>query len=252
MEALPPGLSRPNLPVYQVELSSLASVRALATDLARRWERLDLLVNNAGLYTPRPEATAEGFDLALGVNFLSHFLLSAALLPLLEAAPRARLISLGSVAHKGASLDLEDEDWARPAPRGRGYAGSKLACLLFSDELDRRLRRAGFSTRALCAHPGASYTDVFRALPAAPRTLLSWTLGALSNPVEAAARPVLMAAVDPNMKGGAYLGPTGLFELRGAPGRARRARRAQDPQLGARLWARAVAATGAEWPAALG
>ena len=238
-----PGADLAFVPLDQADL---ASVRG-AADRVLAEPRLDVLINNAGLMMPPLGRTAQGFELQLGVNHLGTFALTGLLLPKLAeggaANGDARIVATASLAHRRARIFWDDLNAHGPYDRYARYAQSKLANLLFVLELDRRLEASGLPVRALACHPGVSATELGRNLPAFLKPLFRIG-GLIANPPAAAAWPTLQAATDPAAVAGAYYGPQGPFEMRGASGLARAEPQARDAAAGERLWAASVAMTG--------
>ena len=224
----------------EVDLASQASIRLLAHAFHARFDRLDVLINNAGVMWSSESKTTDGFETQLGINHLGHFALTGLLLPALARSPDARIVTVSSLAHRTADLDLGDLFYRRRQydPQ-KAYSQSKLANLLFSRELGRRLEAADMQTVSIAAHPGLARTRLFAS--AFPR----WRfLGALfgkgasvfgQSPREAAL-PSVYAATKTGLRNGDYLGPQGLFELRGHPGEARSSKLSRDPVRARRLW----------------
>ncbi len=239
------------LRVSELDLADLSSVRAFAIREVAAGP-LDVLVNNAGvMLVPRREFTADGFEKHMGVNHLGHFALTLGLLPALATAPAARVVSVSSIAHRFArSLDHTLSMTGTYRPMG-AYAQSKLAMVLFCQELDRRLRAAGSPVISLAAHPGWSATELFdRDDKPGPFVRLSrWATQVLGSSPEGGARPQVYAAAAPGVSAGSYLGPRLL--LRGGPHRARLSGAARDVEAAAWLWDRSAELTGgqAEIPA---
>ncbi|MCO8270819.1 oxidoreductase [Actinoplanes sp. TRM 88003] len=229
----------------ELDLASLASVRAFAAGLPT----LDLLVNNAGavLLGPRRE-TSDGFELHLGTNMLGHFALTGLALP--NLAPTARVVNLSSITHKRARLDFDDLMFRRNYSASKAYGVSKLACTVFGLELDRRLRATGSSITAVLAHPGITRTNLTpRAWEHRGRLGRFVASAALitTQSVERGTEPQLRAATDPDLRGGEFLGPSGLFEMRGPVTKVRPSAVAADPAVGRRLWAVAEELTGVSY-----
>src|SRR6476661_3933992 len=220
-----------------VDLASLASIAAFAQRMHAR-QSLDLLINNAGVMAlPRRQTTADGFEMQLGTNHLGHFALTARLMPLLRRASGARVVSLSSLAHRTGFIDFDDLQGARVYSPWKAYGQSKLACLMFALELQRRSDAAGWNLISNAAHPGFARTNLFAS---GPGGLLSFATD-LAAPLfghSAAdgARPILFAATSPEARPGAYYGPGGISELRGAPARALIMPQARDEAAAARLW----------------
>jgi protochlorophyllide reductase len=238
IEARTPGA---RTEVRALDLADLDSVTAFADGLDGR---LDLLVNNAGLMAVDESRTAQGVETQFGVNHLGHFALTARLLPLLLATPGSRVANHSSMGHR-AARGAADPRLERPYDRWQAYFHSKLANLLFTAELQRRLAAAGAGTIAVAAHPGGSYTD----LGTEGRSLSNRAARALvpliSQPAAIGARPMLRALTDPAVRGGEFYGPR--FVVRGAaPVRETPSRAARDAAAARRLWTESVALTGLE------
>lgn len=225
----------------KLDLSSLASVRAFVDRFASAHDRLDILVNNAGVMALPYQTTADGFEMQLGTNHLGHFALSALLWPLLVRARAARLITVGSVAHWFGSIRFDDLNWKKGYSRWPAYAQSKLANLLFAKELARRAARAGASVLSAACHPGYASTNLQTSSAKIRGSSLEETIMRIGNSGLAqsaawGAMPTLYAATHGGVEPGAYIGPSGPFGLVGLPAPARTSRRANDPELAARLW----------------
>lgn len=229
--------------VEALDLAHLSSVTAFAARIAARHPRLDLLINNAGVMAPpQRQTTADGLELQFGSNYLGHVALTAQLLPLLRAAPAARVVNLSSIAHRYGRIDFADLQTEHPYRPWKAYTQSKLAMLMFTLELQRRSDARGWGVRALAAHPGIAQTALIAngpgvdgrrsAIGTATALLAPW----ISHSAAAGALPTLYAATAPQATGGGYYGPDGAFELKGDPAPARIARQARDPQVAARLW----------------
>ncbi|MFF5208268.1 SDR family NAD(P)-dependent oxidoreductase [Streptosporangium sp. NPDC000396] len=234
--------------VLRLDLASIASVRQAAEELRGRHDRLDLLINNAGVMVPPLTRTADGFELQFGTNHLGHFAFTGLLLDRLLPVPGSRIVTVSSLGHRRGRIDFADLRSERSYNRVAAYGRSKLANLLFTYELQRRLAAAGAETIALAAHPGMSSTELTRHLPGALR-VLSDTVGSLvlQSP-EMGALPTLRAAVDPAARGGEYYGPSGAGELRGHPRRVRSSGRSHDTATQSRLWAESERLTGVAYP----
>jgi NAD(P)-dependent dehydrogenase (short-subunit alcohol dehydrogenase family) len=240
--------------VGELDLARLGSVLAFAERTADRHQRLDLLVNNAGVMATPLGRTADGFELQIGTNHLGHFALTARLLPLLLAVPGSRVVTVSSSGHRAGRIALDDLNWERrPYRRWPAYFQSKLANLLFAFELSRRLQRAGAGTESFAAHPGLSRSELSRSYPGLVGRVQSLFMRAttplMAQSSENGARPQLRAATDPGLPGGSYLGPDGRGEVRGAPVLVGSSARSRDEQTAAALWTRSAELTGTE-PAA--
>ena len=223
----------------EVDLARLASVSAFAERLRSRRAGLDVLINNAAVMTPpQRQTTSDGFELQFGTNYLGHFALTAQLLPLLRKGNAPRVVNLSSVAARQGSInfgDLQAERGYSPMPV---YAQSKLACLLFAVELQRRSSAAGWGITSVAAHPGISRTDLLTNAPGrhSVRGLARTWLWFLFQPAAQGALPTLYAATSPQVTPGAYYGPDRFNETRGYPRLAKQPPQAGDMAVAARLW----------------
>jgi NAD(P)-dependent dehydrogenase (short-subunit alcohol dehydrogenase family) len=225
--------------VRPLDLASLESVRAFAA----AWDGpIDLLVNNAGVGARALTRTADGFEPDFGVNHLGHF----ALTNLLLEQVTGRVVTVASQAERMARLDFDDLNWTdRPYRRSRAYNDSKLANLLFSAELQRRLTAAGSPVKAIAAHPGLVATPIYQ--HDGPRRLadIAWApaLRLLAQDPDHGALPVLFAAVA-DIPGDSFAGPRHLAHMRGGAELISRSAAAQDPALARRLWIASEQLTG--------
>jgi NAD(P)-dependent dehydrogenase (short-subunit alcohol dehydrogenase family) len=229
--------------VQELDLSSLDSVRAAAAELRAGHPRIDLLVCNAGVMYPPKQTTTDGFELQFGTNHLGHFALTGLLLEQMLPVPGSRVVTVSSVGHRmQARINFDDLQWERSYSRVRAYGQSKLANLMFTYELQRRLSGAG-TTIAVAAHPGFAATELMRHTPAA-----AVVTPLFSQDAAMGALPVLRAATDPGVLGGQYYGPGGFLGLRGYPKLAASSRRSHDEAVQRRLWAVSEELTGVTFP----
>lgn len=235
--------------VQALDLTSLDSIRSAAADLRAAHDRIDLLINNAGvMYTPK-QATADGFELQFGTNHLGHFALTGLLLDRLLPVADSRIVTVSSVGHRiRAAIHFDDLQWARSYSRVAAYGQSKLANLMFTYELQRRLAPRG-STIAVAAHPGVSDTELMRNSPAMLRVPVGW-LAPLAQKPDMGALPTLRAATDPTVTGGQYYGPGGWGEIRGYPKLVSSSRESHDKVAQQRLWSVSEELTGVAYPLA--
>ncbi len=234
-----PGADLAFLPCDQADL---ASVRR-AAGIAAQEPRINALINNAGVMFPPLTRTAQGFELQFGVNHLGCFALTCLLLPKLAQTPGARVVVTASLAHTRGNIDWNDLDANNSYKASQRYGDSKLANLLFVQELDRRLRAAHSPVMAVACHPGIAGTDLSRHMPAIGR--LVWpVLGLLLNSAAQGAWPALQAATAPDVVPGGYYGPQRLGGARGPSGVAKRTSRSRDAALARRLWDVSVQMTG--------
>jgi NAD(P)-dependent dehydrogenase (short-subunit alcohol dehydrogenase family) len=220
-----------------LDLANLASIADFAQRMQTR-QSLDLLINNAGVMAlPRRQTTADGFEMQFGTNYLGHFALTARLLPLLRGASGPRVVSVSSLAHRTGLIDFNDLQCTRLYSPWKAYGQSKLACLIFALELQRRSDAAGWNLTSNAAHPGFSRTNLFAGGPGGLISLATDFAAPLFGQSAAdGARPILFAATSPEAKQGAYYGPGGLGELRGTPAPALIMPQARDAAAAARLW----------------
>lgn len=244
----------------QLDLASLASVRAFAERELARGTDLDLLINNAGvLAPPKRLETRDGFELQFGTNVLGHFALTGLLMPALDRAALAggqapRVIMIASIAHKRGVLNFADLNYRSGYSPMKSYQQSKLADLMLSFELDRRLRAKGSRILSVAAHPGVANTNLFQAgdfgaVERAARAVFGRAIGVLLNSDAEGALPTLFAATAPEANSGGYYGPQGLQEMRGGDaGPARVAAQARDEGASKRLWQICEDLTGVPFP----
>ncbi|WP_440412300.1 SDR family oxidoreductase [Neorhizobium petrolearium] len=224
-----------------VDLGDLASIEALAKRLKETRDHIDVLINNAGVMTPPTrQTTKDGFELQFGTNYLGHFALTAHLLPLLAQGQDPRVVTLSSIAVRSANVaidfdDLQAERSYKPMPV---YSQSKLACLMFAFELQRRSEEAGWGITSIAAHPGISRTDLLHNGPGrrSAQGLLRSLMWFLFQPVAQGALPTLFAATSPKARGGGYYGPDKLGETRGHPTEAQIPRQAMEKHVAHKLW----------------
>ena len=232
----------------RIDLASLASVREAADEIGSAYGPIDLLINNAGVMAPPYQRTADGFELQLGVNHLGHFALTGLLLPRMRGQEGPRVVTVSSNGHKPGRIDFDDLQSQRRYRRWAAYYQSKLANLIFTYELQRRLGDARSRTQALAAHPGKAKTELIRYLPG----WLRWEDRVIEQPLGQSAAmgalPTLRAAVDPAACGGEYYGPGGRGELRGYPRVVTSSERARDVEAQQRLWRESERLTGVSYP----
>lgn len=222
-----------------LDLADLGSIAAFGERMTAAHYGIDVLVNNAGIMTPpRRSETADGFELQFGVNYLGHFALTAHLLPLLRQSVAPRVVTVSSIAARQGWLDFDDlqaERHYKPMP---AYSQSKLACLMFAFELQRRSDEGAWGVTSLAAHPGISRTDLLHNAPGrySPQAMARSALWFLFQPSARGALPQIHAATAQDVRGGTYYGPTGMLELRGAPGRAKAPAASRRIEAARRLW----------------
>jgi NAD(P)-dependent dehydrogenase (short-subunit alcohol dehydrogenase family) len=239
----------PEPEVVRLDLADLDSVATAAADVAGRVERLDILLNNAGVMAIPLRRTAQGHEAQFGTNHLGHYALTGRLLPVLLAAERPRVVTTSSFMHHMGRMRWDDLDAQRRYRKWEAYGQSKVANLLFAFELDRRARAAGSSLVSAAAHPGYASTELQKRGPQmSGNRLMAAAMGianaAVAQSPQGGALPQLYAAVAPEVEGGDYLGPGGPFELRGSPKKVRAAKRAYREADAERLWQASEEMTG--------
>lgn len=239
--------------VVELDLADLAGVRRAAQEAVAAYQRIDILINNAGIMIPpRASRTTDGFELQMGTNHLGHFAWTATLWPLLRAS-EARIVAVSSVAHASASsIDLTaltPEGSTRTYRRWQTYAESKLANLVFALELHRRAKAAGLGVVSVAAHPGYASTNLTKTGPSVnglslPGIGMHQITKVIGQPASHGAWPLLMAATDLSLTGGEYVGPSGFRGMRGRPTLVGMSRPARDEGLADELWTASEQATG--------
>jgi NAD(P)-dependent dehydrogenase (short-subunit alcohol dehydrogenase family) len=231
----------------RLDLASLASVHEAADEIGSAYGPIDLLVNNAGVMMTPFRHTADGFELQLGVNHLGHFALTGLLLGRMLHREGSRVVTVSSNGHKPGRIDFDDLQSERRYRRMAAYYQSKLANLMFTYELQRRLATAQVPAQALAAHPGKARTELTRYLPSWMRMedlILEQPFG---QSAAMGALATLRAAADPAAHGGEYYGPAGRGELRGYPRLVASSDRARDIEAQQRLWRESERLTGVSY-----
>jgi NAD(P)-dependent dehydrogenase (short-subunit alcohol dehydrogenase family) len=231
------AISTADLEVMEIDLSRLDSVRNFAKTFLSKYDRLDVLINNAGVMMPPYTKTDDGFELQFAANYLGHFLLTGLLIDTILKTPDSRIVSLSSIAHKNGKINFDDLQSEQKYSASDAYGQSKLACLMFAFELQRRLEKAGHqNTISTAAHPGVSDTELGRHMPKLLFNILRYTVGPfLTHAPKEGAKPTIVAATG-EAKGGDYFGPTGFSEMKGKPGKAKSTSLANDEAQAKKLW----------------
>jgi NAD(P)-dependent dehydrogenase (short-subunit alcohol dehydrogenase family) len=228
--------------LMQLDLSDLASVRRFADEFTSHYDRLDMLINNAGIMRTPFGKTADGFELQFGTNHLGHFALTGLLLDSITCTPQARVITVSSGGHRFGRIDFDNLNGEKDYDPGGAYGQSKLANLLFTYELQRRFEGAGTNTIAVAAHPGWTVTNL----------QVHWRMLRVLNPFIGqkpimGALPTLYAAAAPDVQGGDYYGPRGWLGLRGHPTKVPSSDRSYDTAAAAKLWTVSEELTGVRY-----
>ena len=227
----------------QLDLGSLKSVRAFAMAFTERYSKIDLLINNAGIMMPPFSLSEDGFESQLAANYLGHFALTGLLLPLIVNTPSSRIVSLSSMAHRWGGVRFDDPNFKKGYNKREAYGQSKLACLMFSYELQRRLAKLGHNTISVAAHPGVAYTNLSQHLPAVVN-IFSPLMAVFFNNATDGALPTLYAALGNDIQGGDYCGPKDMRQMRGAPIKVGSNRASRDESAAAKLWTMSETMTG--------
>ena len=232
--------------VQQLDLTSLDNIRNAADELRAAFPRIDLLINNAGVMYTDKAATKDGFELQFGTNHLGHFALTGRLLDNLLPVEGSRVVTVSSVGHRIlARIHFDDLQLERKYNRIESYGQSKLANLLFTYELQRRLKLKGAPTIAAAAHPGFSNTELMRHLPG---FIPDFVWRPFTQPADMGALPTLRAATDPGVQGGQYYGPDGIGEAQGHPKVVKSSAQSHNEDIARRLWTVSEELTGVAYP----
>ncbi|MGX9787692.1 SDR family NAD(P)-dependent oxidoreductase [Mycobacterium sp. MMS18-G62] len=243
-----PGAS---VAIQELDLTSLDSIRAAADELKSNHDIIDLLINNAGVMTTPKSTTKDGFELQFGTNHLGHFAFTGLLLDQVLAAAGSRVVTVSSLGHRLArrGIRFEDLQWENGYSRTGAYGQAKLANLMFTYELQRRL--LGTNTIAVAAHPGGSNTELTRNLPPLVATMIRPLESLMLQSAEMGALSTLRAATDPGVLGGQYYGPDGIGQQQGYPKVVASSDVSHDVSAQKRLWAVSEELTGVTYPAHL-
>ena len=236
----------------ELDLASLQSVRAAAAELTARFPELDLLINNAGVMMPPYSLTKDGFELQFGTNHLGHFALTGLLMKSLLAKAGSRVVTVSSNGHRAGRMNFADLQSARHYQKFAAYGRSKLANLMFTYELQRRLAAVRARTIALAAHPGTARTDLARHMSGLSQAAMSPRFGLLNSrwvqDGSMGALPTLRAATDPEAIGGTYYGPDGPLQFTGYPVVVTSNVRSHNREAQRRLWVESEQLTGVTYP----
>lgn len=236
------GASSPD--TMRLDLADLASVRSFADAFRRKYSRLDILINNAGVMIPPLSRTADDFELQIGTNHLGHFALTGLLFDMLKATNGSRIVTVSSVAHKQGNINFDDLNWEkRPYKAWQAYGDSKIANLYFTFELARKCPDTSQCPIIAAAHPGWTATDLQR-----HSGMLSFLNNFLAQSIAMGALPTLYAAVEPHVHSGDYIGAGGIGEIWGYPRKVSSSKRSRDTSIAARLWTVSEQLTGVHFP----
>lgn len=238
---------RGRVETQSVDLGDLASVRAFASRFLDSGRSIDVLLNNAGVMALDRTLTPDGLEAQIGINHFGHFALTGLLLPALVRDGGGRVVNVSSMGHRPGRVDLDDLMYERRRySRWGAYFQSKLANLLYTRELDRRLRRADYGVIGLCSHPGTARTELGKSGTSTTNFVMRNFTGVLIRSSEQGAEALVRACVDPNAQGGEFFGPRWLTH--GKPRLETPSRRARNDADAARLWAISEELTGVTYP----
>jgi NAD(P)-dependent dehydrogenase (short-subunit alcohol dehydrogenase family) len=248
VQQLAPGVS---IEVMRLDLANLASIRVFAEEFRAKYDRLHILVNNGGVMATPRLTTADGFELQFGTNHLGHFALAGLLLDLFLNSPMSRVVTVSSLAERFGRMNFHDLRGKKSYNRWIAYCQSKLANLLFAYELQRRLGAARSTAISLAAHPGFTSTNLRTKLRSQETPWFHRFSGIFfdwisRSSAEQGALPQLYAATAPDVRGGEYYGPDGLFQISGDPRRMKSSRQSYNEDLARRLWNVSEELTGIE------
>ncbi len=234
--------------VMNLDLADLESVRKFAEEYTARFDRLDVLINNAGVMIPPYKRTKDGFELQFGTNHLGHFALTGHLLPVVMNTPLSRIVTISSIAARSAKIHFDNLDGSKGYSPMTFYRQSKLANLLFAMELQNRLEVAGSTTISVACHPGISVTNLLsRGTGRETGRVMKVLMRIVAQPASMGALPTLFAATNPDLRGGEYIGPDGPGNTKGYPVLTNDPARLYKPDLAARLWEVSEALTGVRY-----
>ncbi len=218
--------------IQEMDLNSLESVNRFADKVLSSYERLDVLINNAGIMACPFDKTKDGFEIQMGTNHLGHFALTGLLMPLLEKTKNARIVATSSIGHRMGNIDFQDINWEkRKYNSNKAYADSKLANLYFAYHLAEKLKAENKDIKVTAAHPGWTRTDLQK------HSLMMRMLNPLfSQGPDQGVLPTLRAAFDTNANSGEYFGPSRFFEMHGSPIVVKSNERSHDAEAAKKLW----------------
>lgn len=225
-----------DLDILQLDLSDLDNVRTFAKNFKNKYLKLDVLINNAGVLIYSGKTNGAGIELQFATNHLGHFLLTNLLIELMPDSSASRIVALSSLAHKGAKIHFEDLNCEKTDNPDAPYGQSKLANLMFADELNKRLKKSDKNIVALAVHPGGSDSGLFDEMSKVKYYTFKILSPFILNSNASAAKPSLFAALSSDVHGGEYFGPQGFNEFKGKVGIAKRSEYSKRETIATRLW----------------
>lgn len=239
-EEIRKAFSGADVEVRKLDLASIESIKSFAESFSSDFDRLDILINNAGIMMPPYSKTADGFEIQMGTNHIGHFALSGLLMPVLKHTEGSKIVVLSSGLHARGEIDFNDMNWEnRKYNTQQAYADSKIANLYFAYELARRLEVSGNNPKVTAAHPGWTATELQRHSKA-----MNFMNKIFAQKVEMGVLPTLRAAFDINAKPGDYFGPNGKMHLKGFPEIQKSNDLSYDKEIAKRLWKMSEELTG--------
>ncbi len=243
-----------SLAVMEIDLADLVSIQRFAEAFKQRYDRLDILCNNAGLMAIPRRETKDGFEMQLGTNHLGHFALTGHLIDLVMRTPGARVVNVSSGLHQRGVINFDDLMGKGQYREGDAYSQSKLANLLFAYELERKLRATAVTAISVGTHPGYAATNLQGVGPImsgsrAKQWLMKAANAIFAQSAEMGALPLLFAATEPTVNGCDYIGPSGTLGMRGYPAKVRSSPASYDETAAQRLWAVSEELTGVHYTA---
>lgn len=223
-----------DIEIFQLDLSSKKSIEDFAENIENQYGKINILINNAGVMNIDYTKTEDGFEGHFGINYLGHFYLTYLLLDKIVDSKESRVINLSSIAHKMGTINFEDINYDKNYNKMQAYAQSKLACLMFSNTLDKKLKSANKKIKSIAVHPGGSNTNLWRNIPFwfYPFYFIMYIF--MSSPKKAC-HSTLYAALSESVLGGEYYGPK-IFEIRGPIGKAKKSKLSKNKDLQKKLW----------------
>ena len=227
-----------NLDLMELNLGSLKSINEFVTSFKKRYKKIDILMNNAGIMTVPYGLTEDGFELQNGVNHLGHFALTAQLFDVIKKTPHSRIINIASAAHKAGKMDFDNYLFEKGKySKIKSYGRSKLSNLLFTYELDRRIKAKGLDIKVLAAHPGSSSTGLARYLNSKRYERIAASIfNKMSQSPYHGTLPQVRASLDEEALGGQYYGPSGIMEMKGKPVLVKSNKRSHNLEDAKKLW----------------
>lgn len=239
VEAIQKENPNAKLDLMILDLADFNSIRKFSANFHLKYSKINILINNAGVMAPpKRELTTQGFEVQFGVNHLGHFLLTGLLLDIIRKTPGSRIVVQSSLAHKlkqygGANINFADLQWEKSYNKDHAYGQSKLANLMFAYELDRRLKARKIPIIASAAHPGYTSTNLQKNYSFFVSVIMN---NILAMNVQQGTLPILMAATEKDLKGGEFIGPTKMGEIRGYPKLVKSGEKSYDMEIAKKLW----------------